>query len=232
MKDKGQTKKRIDLYLSSNVILFLSIIKEMKSMLDLKLLETMKKSTKALKKFLLIETRSKIEFEKYKITEEPPYTRKYIASFYIFVIMLGYMDKKIDEEKSNLVFWEHMIEDHSTCDSRTASSIEKISKYSTDRDEIVTGFNTIIDRYHWFSYIHEVIETSPSCVKFDSLYKDHRESHGGFYITQHLINAYNLGYSYNDMSYEELMGIYRQLYEELLNEKNRLQGLRNKQLLK
>ena len=75
------------------------------------ILKLMCKAVRLLKKADLIETRSKIELDKYKTTSYPAFLwqEKYVASFFIFATMLGYIDKRIDREQKDIQFNEHFL---------------------------------------------------------------------------------------------------------------------------
>ena len=78
---------------------------------DQDILKLMRKAVRTLKKADLIETRSKLEYDKYKTTSYPAFLwqEKYVASFYFFATMLGYIDKKIDEKQKNIEFNESFL---------------------------------------------------------------------------------------------------------------------------
>lgn len=111
------------------------------------ILKLMRKAVRLLKKADLIETRSKIEYDKYKTTSYPAFLwqEKYVASFYFFATMLGYIDKNIDIEQKNIEFNEHFLfadtkKDHRHKDNIDESSC-KIYEYYLDRKEVLDDIN-------------------------------------------------------------------------------------------
>ena len=190
------------------------------------ILKLMCKAVRLLKKADLIETRSKIELDKYKTTTYPAFLwqEKYVASFFFFATMLGYIDKRIDREQKDIEFNEHFLfadteKEHPHKDYIDKSTY-KIQEYSLVRKEILDGYKAIMGEKDSYSdVILKTLETLPSYSKFDSLYKNHKESGTQLYINQQLINAYNLGYIFEKNTYDEIINKYRKLYSELLTEK-------------
>ena len=193
---------------------------------DQDILKLMRKAVRTLKKADLIETRSKLEYDKYKTTSYPAFLwqEKYVASFYFFATMLGYIDKKIDEKQKNIEFNESFLfadteKDHPHKDGIAESNC-KIQEYSLVREEVLDGYKSIIDKKDSHSdVILKTLEAFPSYNKFDSLYKDHKECGTQLYLNQQLINAYNLGYIFDKGTYDNVVNKYRQLYGELFTEK-------------
>lgn len=190
------------------------------------ILKLMCKAVRLLKKSDLIETRSKIELNKYKTTSYPAFLwqEKYVASFFFFATMLGYIDKRIDGEQKNIEFNEHFLfadteKEHPSKDDIDKSTC-KIQEYSLVRKEVLDGYKAIMGEKDSHSdVILKTLETIPSYSKFDSLYKNHKENGTQLYLNQQLINAYNLGYIFEKNTYDEIINKYRQLYSELLTEK-------------
>lgn len=190
---------------------------------DQDILKLMRKAVRLLKKADLIETRSKIEFDKYKMTSYPAFLwqEKYVASFFFFVTMLGYIDKRIEREQKNIEFNEHFLfadteKEHPHKDDIDKSTC-KIQEYSLIRKEILDGYKAIMgDEDSHSDVILKTLETFPSYSQFDSLYQDHKENGTQLYLHQQLINAYNLGYVFKKNNYDEIINKYRQLYSELL----------------
>lgn len=190
------------------------------------ILKLMCKAVRLLKKADLIETRSKIELDKYKTTSYPAFLsqEKYVASFFFFATMLGYIDKRIDREQKDIEFNEHFLfadteKEHPHKDDIDKSTY-KIQEYSLDRKEVLDGYKAIMgERDSHSDVILQALETIPSYNKFDSLYKNHKECGTQLYLNQQLINAYNIGYIFEKNTYDEIINKYRQLYSELLIEK-------------
>lgn len=205
---------------------------DIKVFIEQDILKLMYKSARLLKKADLIETRSKIELDKYKTTSYPAFLwqEKYVASFFFFVTILGYIDKKIDREQKNIEFNEHFL----FADTKTKhshkddidKSICKIQEYSLVRKEVLDGYKTIISENDSQSdVILKTLETLPSYSKFEGLYKNHKESGTQLYLNQQLINAYNLGYIFEKNTYDEIINKYRQLYSNLLTEKQKNESM-------
>lgn len=187
------------------------------------ILKLMSRATKSLKKADLIEVRSKEELDKYKITSYPAFLwqEKLVASFYLFVIMLGYIDKKIDDEEKSIKFNENFAsidneEYHPHIDNIEESN-SMIQKYLLEREEVLNGYKTVIEDRD--EVILKVLEEVPSYSKFDSLYQNQKEHGTQLYLNQQLINAYNLGYMFDKGVYEDIINKYRNLYSDLVSEK-------------
>ena len=209
-----------------NEVIHNSLHSDMNEFINPNILKFMNKSARALKKTNLIETRSKIEYDKYNTTEYPAFLwqEKYVASFYFFAIVLGYIDKKIDIEKNNIEFNSKFLvtdtKSEHTHKDEIDNSNRKIKIYSLDRKEVLYGYKTIMDEKNSKSHIIlEILENYPSYDKFYNLYKDHKEWGTQLYLNQQLINAYNLGYMFNKEEYHKIISKYRKLYNELFVEK-------------
>ena len=196
------------------------------------ILKLMCEAVRLLKKADLIETRSKIECDKYKTTSYPAFLwqEKYVASFYFFATMLGYIDKRIDEEQKDIEFNKRFLfagtkKEHPYKDDIDKSTC-KIQEYSLVRKEVLDGYKAIMRKRDSHSdVILETLETLPSYNKFDSLYKNQKEWGTQLYLNQQLINAYNLGYIFEKNTYDEIINKYRLLYSELLIEKQKNESM-------
>ena len=186
------------------------------------MIKMMKKSQRRLKKIDLINTRSEIEYEKYENTFLSSLRQdRYIAKFYLFAPILGYIDSKINTEKATIDFNSNFLwADKSNIETYHKNEIEKskeqIREYLKYREEILEDYLSILDKRGSFEEItYEVLKTIPSYNKFGDLYKDLEKHILQPDIHQHLINAYNLGYMNKDVNYVDQLNKYRFLFNDL-----------------
>lgn len=200
-------------------------------------IKELKKSVRNLKKVDLIKTRSKVEYSKYEYTSTSAFLwqEEYVAAFYFFTTILGYIDKMINIEKEVIDFNSHFVDLDETHEDvhreKISKAKEKINKYRRDRQEVLEGYFSIIkDKSE--ELIDEVLNTCPSYDRFMDLYKDGEKRMVQLYLPQHLITAYNNGYVYDTQKYEKVLSKYRNLYSELViyKESNKIlvEGVKNK----
>lgn len=200
-------------------------------------IKELKKSVRNLKKLDLIKTRSKVEYSKYEYTRQPAFLwqEEFVAAFYFFATVLGYIDKMINIEKEVIDFNSHFVDLDETHEDihreKISNAKEKINKYKRDRQEVLDGYFSIIkDKSE--ELINETLNTCPSYDKFMDLYKDGEKRMVQLYLPQHLITAYNIGYVYDTQKYEKVLSKYRSLYSELViyKESNKIivEGVKNK----
>ena len=200
-------------------------------------IKELKKSVRNLKKVDLIKTRSKVEYSKYEYTRQPAFLwqEEFVAAFYFFATVLGYIDKMINIEKEVIDFNSHFVDLDETHEDihreKISNAKEKINKYKRDRQEVLDGYFSIIgDKSEIL--INETLNTCPSYDKFMDLYKDGEKRMVQLYLPQHLITAYNNGYVYDTQKYEKVLSKYRNLYSELViyKECNKIlvEGVKNK----
>ena len=200
-------------------------------------IKELKKSVRNLKKVDLIKTRSKVEYSKYEYTRQPAFLwqEEFVAAFYFFATVLGYIDKMINIEKEVIDFNSHFVDLDETHEDihreKISNAKEKINKYKRDRQEVLDGYFSIIkDKSE--ELINETLNTCPSYDKFMDLYKDGEKRMVQLYLPQHLITAYNNGYVYDTQKYEKVLSKYRNLYSELViyKECNKIlvEGVKNK----
>ena len=201
-------------------------------------IKELKKSARNLKKVDLIKTRSKVEYSKYEYTSQPAFLwqEEFVAAFYFFVTMLGYIDKMINVEKEVIDFNSDFvvideISKKDTHKAKISEAEEKINKYKRDRQEVLDGYFSIL-KDESEELIDEVLTSCPSYDKFMDLYKDSEKHRVQLYLPQHLITAYNNGYVYDTQKYEKVLSKYRNLYSELViyKESNKIlvEGVKNK----
>ena len=185
-------------------------------------IKELKKSARNLKKVDLIKTRSKVEYSKYKYTSQPAslWQEEFVAAFYFFATVLGYIDKMINVEKEVIDFNSHFVEadkifKEDIHKARISKAKEKINKYKRDRQEVLDGYFSII-KDKGEELINETLNTCPSYDKFMDLYKDGEKRMVQLYIPQHLIIAYNNGYVYDDSKYDKVLNKYRLLLSDLI----------------
>ena len=200
-------------------------------------IKELKKSVRNLKKVDLIKTRSKVEYSKYEYTRQPAFLwqEEFVAAFYFFATVLGYIDKMINIEKEVIDFNSHFVDLDETHEDihreKISNAKEKINKYKRDRQEVLDGYFSILKDKSEES-INETLNTCPSYDKFMDLYKDSEKHRVQLYLPQHLITAYNNGYVYDTQKYEKVLSKYRNLYSELViyKESNKIlvEGVKNK----
>ena len=201
------------------------------------IIKELKKSVRNLKKVDLIKTRSKVEYSKYEYTRQPAFLwqEEFVAAFYFFATVLGYIDKMINIEKEVIDFNSHFVDLDETHEDihreKISNAKEKINKYKRDRQEVLDGYFSILKDKSEES-INETLNTCPSYDKFMDLYKDSEKHRVQLYLPQHLITAYNNGYVYDTQKYEKVLSKYRNLYSELViyKESNKIlvEGVKNK----
>lgn len=190
------------------------------------MIKIMKKAEKCLKKIDMIIMRSDIEMERYENTTVPAFLwqEDYIANFYFFIVMIGYIDMCINEEKRNISYNSHFlwVNDSEEHQKKIEKSKERINTILLDRDEIVNEFlNNINSKDSFYEMIERILKSNPSYLSFIDLYKDSEENNYQLSLQQHLINAYNIGYISGNNNYSEKMKKYRELLADLNKHKKR-----------
>ena len=193
------------------------------------MMKSMKNAQRSLKKVITVETRSKIELEKYKNTTtncSVPYNKK-VAGFYFFVTMIGYIDSKIRDEKSIINYNSNFLEadnqrNENTHYDKIYKSKQKIADYLIDRDDILYYYKSLLNKY---DSINEVINNAlgeyPTYLNFSMLYDNPNMCSSTEYdIVSQFINAYNIGFLTKDYygentSYEQRMNEFMILFQEL-----------------
>ena len=192
------------------------------SLLNSDITETMEKAKIMIKKINLINKRKNIDLDKYKTTTYPAFLwqEEYIACFYLFATLIGYIDKKINEEKKRINFNSKFIFSNDSSSSKEISkSNNKIYNYLNDREDALNKYKIILKDSVESDVILKTLETQPSYNNFENLYKIDEESGMQLYVYQHLINAYNIGYISNENDYNSLITKYKILLDEVLNDK-------------
>lgn len=105
------------------------------------MIKIMKKAEKCLKKIDLIKMRSDIEMERYENTTVPAFLwqEDYIANFYFFIVMIGYIDMCVNEKRRNISYnsyflWSNDKEYHQI---EIEKSEKRIKDILLDREDIV-----------------------------------------------------------------------------------------------
>lgn len=186
------------------------------------------KAQDCLKKVNTVETRSKIEMEKYGNTSTYAAISHYkrLAAFNFFVTMLGYIDSKIKFERERIEFSSHFITaDDDCCEKSHCDEIELrkgiIAGYLVDREEVLDGLRSFIGNdYDTKEIIDSVLSEAPSYLKFGSLYENCEKDTGKIDLISDLVSAYNIGLVTNDYygtnnNYESRINGYRRLYSDL-----------------
>lgn len=195
---------------------------------NLDMMSSIKIAQDNLKKINSIETEAGIEKELYGSSSKPAFLwqDKYVASFYFFITMLGYVDSKITRELQYIDYNSKFISDDSKFSKDYKENIEnakkRIKRFIRGRNEIIEDFNTVIDADNSFNdKIYEIISETLSYRKFGELYSEFEKNSYQLNLPIQFMNAYNLGLSTNDyyndkLDYEKRMNIFRRLYADLL----------------
>lgn len=181
-----------------------------------------------LKKVDTVETRSKIEMEKYGNTSTSVALSHYkrLAAYNFFVTMIGYIDSKIKYERERIEFASHFTICDDLNDERSHYDEIELRKgiiagYLVDREEILDDFKSYIGNdYETNEIIDNVLRDAPSYLKFNRLYENCEKDTGKIELISNLVNAYNIGLLTNDYygtknNYENRIYGYRQLYSDL-----------------
>ena len=190
------------------------------------MIKTMKKAAKCLKKIDMIKMRSDIEIERYGNTSVPAFLwqEEYIANFYFFIVMIGYIDMCINEEKRNISNNSHFlwVNDKECHQNEIEKSEKRIKDILLDRENIVNEcLINISSKDSFYEMIERVLKCNPSYLLFVDLYKDSEENSYQLSLQQHLINAYNIGYISGSYNYSEKMKKYKELLDDLNMHKKR-----------
>ena len=184
------------------------------------MIKIMKKAEKCLRKIDLIKMRSDIEMERYENTTVPAFLwqEDYIANFYFFIVMIGYIDMCVNEKRRNISYnsyflWSNDKEYHQT---EIEKSEKRIKDILLDREDIVNEcLLNISSKDSFYEMIERVLKCNPSYLLFADLYRGSEENMYQLFLQQHLINAYNIGYISGNYNYSEKMKKYRKLLADL-----------------
>ena len=184
------------------------------------MIKIMKSAEKCLKKIDMINMRADIEMERYGNTTVPAFLwqEEYIANFYFFIVMIGYIDMCINEEKRNISYNSHFlwVNDSEEHQKKIEKSKERINTILLDRDNIVNEcLLNINSKDSFYEMIERVLKSNPSYLTFNDLYNDSEENSYQLSLQQHLINAYNIGYTSGNYNYSEKMKKYKELLDDL-----------------
>ena len=174
----------------------------------------------------MIKMRSDIEIERYGNTSVPAFLwqEEYIANFYFFIVMIGYIDMCINEEKRNISNNSHFlwVNDKECHQNEIEKSEKRIKDILLDRENIVNEcLINISSKDSFYEMIERVLKCNPSYLLFVDLYKDSEENSYQLSLQQHLINAYNIGYISGSYNYSEKMKKYKELLDDLNMHKKR-----------
>lgn len=189
--------------------------------------DTIKKAQDCLKKVNTVETRSKIEKEKFGNTSQSVAVQHYkrLASFYFFVTMIGYIDSKIKDEVGVIDFNSKFLPIDDACNDRhhydkIDASREKIAAYILDRNEILEDFKSVIgSEFDIKELIDSVLKESLSYLKFGSMYEKWMDESHKIDLLSNFISAYNVGLLTKDYygsgnSYGGRLSKYRELFSD------------------
>ena len=190
--------------------------------------DQLKKAQSCLKKVNTVETRLKIELERYDSTSHSVEIECYrrLAAFLFFVTMLGYIDSKINDERQRINFASHFITADDECNERRHYDEidlrkEIIAKYLLDREEVLEDFKSTCDYdYEINELIEKYLKEAPAYLKLGGIYEECDDNFFRFDSKAHFINAYNIGfitrdYYGTDDSYENRINRYRKLFNDL-----------------
>lgn len=187
---------------------------------DSDIFKTISKAQKLLKQIDTINTRSSLEMERYKNTTIPGflYQEKYIARFYLFGVMIGYIDLKIQTEKENIDHGKTFLWTNKELYKKEIKSAkEMINKLILIRNNIISDYNLsdynlVIKEYDPLKdIIDNTLNTCPSYLKFTDLYINSETNSVQFKIHQHLVSAYNIGYINSCNNDDEVITKYQYL---------------------
>ncbi|MBR4618306.1 MAG: hypothetical protein IKO49_03275 [Bacilli bacterium] len=200
------------------------------------MMETIEKAQSCLKQIDTIKTRSKIEMSEYGNTTTPAFLwqDQYVQKFYLFAVMVGFIDARIDDYKREIDFYSgfHSNETQQNVDNYK----ELLAKALLDREEVLSDYDSVFEEDSSVELpMKEVLSTCPSYKNFSKLYEDASKELTQLSIQQQLVSAYNIGYMDYYGDYEQKMSDYRCLYEDLkkhINDNKRLLITKGYYLLK
>lgn len=187
-----------------------------------------RKAQECLKKINTIETRSKIEMEKYGNTSTSIgiERNKLLAAFNFYVTVIGYIDSKIKDERNKIEFNSHFLPVDDACNDRghydeIDASKEKIARYMIDREEILDDFESHVGQNEDVKKIIDaVLRDAPSYLNFGKLFENCEEDFHQIELQAYFMNAYNIGLLTKDYygtsnDYESRVNRYRRLLSDL-----------------
>ncbi len=198
------------------------------SFANVDMMKTLKSAQNCLIKIDTVESRSKIEMEKFNNSSVPGSLSKdkSLASFYFFVTTIGYIDSKIRDEKELIDFNSSFLRIDDACNDRRhyeeiEKSKERIARYLIDREEIIDDYRSILDKYDSGRELtDEVLDAPPTYLNLGKLYEDGKNRSYELDLKSHFVSAYNIGFVTKDYygentSYEQRINTYRKLNSDL-----------------
>lgn len=196
------------------------------------IVKTITNAQKCLKKIDSIETRSDIEMQRYQNTTLPGFLwqEKYIAKFYFFAVMIGYIDGRIQDLNRDIRHYEDFLWAHEECYKKKIANLSVyIHNLMGVRDRIISEYNQLTTEHDSFRKIaDDILKTCPSYLKFTDLYVDSEENSLQLDLQQHLVTAYNVGFINCYSDYIKIMD----KYYGLLSDYNRHHQTNQNKVLK
>ena len=220
-------EKKPNLYQKRSERLQKDVIRSMK-FAKTDMMEKMKKAQIGLMKINTVESRSKIEMERYENTTTicsiPGY--KNLACFYFFITMIGYIDSKIRDERERINFNSSFLPIDDSCNERKhydeiEKSKERIAHYLIDREEVLDDYHSIMSEMtSEKEFIDSILKEAPSYLNFGKLYEDSDMREYQQDLNANFVNSYNVGFITKDYygentSYEQRINQFRRLFSEL-----------------